>query len=175
MEPPPTPPAPPGSPGMQGVPPLPPAPAGVKKKKGMPRGAKIAIIAGAIALVLVAVIVILLVFLFINVVSKPADIANSYMKALDSGQFSEAFGYLAETTQSEETRSGFESKVRQFEGEIASYNTSSISIRNSAAEITMDITLNDGDSGTWYMYLTKEDGEWRLLSVSESRESDWEE
>lgn len=178
MEQPPAPPGPPGSYGEQAgvtpvsapVPPVPPP----ATRKGMPRGAKIALIVGAIAVVLIAVIVILAVVLFVNVVSKPADVSNKYMKALEMGDFDTAFGYLAKRTQEEEGKSGFESKVEQFKGQIAKYNTSSISIRNRTAEVVMDITLDNGDTGTWYIYLVKEDGDWRILKVSESRESGWE-
>jgi cytoskeletal protein RodZ len=162
------PPQPPPAPGPV-PPPAPPAPAGTAgpiQKKRMSKGAKLAIWLGVLTIVLILIAVILLAVFVINVVSGPADAANSYVKALQEGDLSTAWGYLSASTQSEEGRSGFESKVGIFEGEIKTWNTGSIEINNSNARVVMDLSFKDGTDATWDMYLVKEDGEWKIDQVS---------
>lgn len=145
---------------------VPPALAGKPPKKGLSKGAKLAIILGIVTVVLVVVAVVLLVVFVINVVSGPADAANNYVQALNEGDLSTAWSYLSASTQSDEGRSGFESKVGIFEGEISKWNTSSIEINNSNAQVVMKLSFKDGSDATWDIYLVKEDGEWKIGQVS---------
>lgn len=157
--------------GAGGVPPPPPmqgqpGPGGKPAKKGMSKGAKIAIILSAVALLLIAAVTVLVVVLVVGVISGPADVANGYVEAINDGDFATAWGYLSEETRAEEGRSGFESKVSDFEGEIRTHSTSGITIKNDRAEVVMNLKGNDGARGTWDMYLIKEGGEWRIRQVA---------
>ena len=145
------------------------------KRKGIPRGAKIAIIVGVIALVLVAVIVVLAVFLFINVLSKPADVANNYMLAIQKGDLSSAYDYLSESTKADTTRSQFNTDKSPFEGQIARYRTTSINIQNGNAWVGMDLTLANGETATWFMQMVKEGEDWKLLNIDTSKPTNWPE
>ena len=167
--PPPIPGSPPPPPGEPGTIPTPGAPVTVPRtaKKGMSRGGKIAIIIGISAVVLIAVVIGVAVFLVIGAISAPADVANNYMMALNDGDLSTAWGYISADTQKEETRSGFVSDKESFKGEIESYNTSGIQVSNGNAEVTMDIDFEDGKEATWEISLVKENGEWKIDSVSD--------
>lgn len=131
----------------------------------MSRGGKIALIVGLAVVLLIVVGVILAVVLFVGVLSAPADVANNYVEALNEGDLSTAWGYLSKATQRDETRSGFDAKMEDFKGEIESYNTRGIEVSNGKAEITMDITLQSGEKGTWDMYLIKEGDDWKIQRV----------
>ncbi len=142
------------------------APPAARPKKGMSKGAKLAIWLGVLTVVLIVVAVVLLVVFVVNVVSGPADASNAYVKALNEGDMSTAWSYISTGTQNDEGRSGFESKVGIFEGEISTWNTGSIQIDNSTARVVMDLEFKDGSDATWDMYLVKEDGEWKIEQVS---------
>lgn len=131
-------------------------------KKGISKGAKIALIVGISTVVLVIAVIVVVAVLLIGALSAPADVANNYVLALNDGDLSTAWGYLSSEAQEEETRSGFNSGKKNFEGEIESYNTGSIEISNGNAQIVMDITFKDGEEDTWDMTLVKENGEWKI-------------
>ncbi|MBU1943529.1 MAG: DUF4878 domain-containing protein, partial [Actinobacteria bacterium] len=154
-------PPPPGMPQM-----MPPGPAAPPKaKKGMSKGLKIGCLIGVIAVLLIIALVVVLVVVFVGVLSKPADVANNYMKYLDDGSVAQAWELLTPATQRSETRSGFEEKATLFEGEITRYFTSNIEISGSVAEIRMDVTYADGEKGVWEFTLLKQDGEWKIQNV----------
>ncbi len=141
------------------------APGGGPQKRGISRGAKIAIILGVIAVLLAALVIVLVAVFFVSVISAPADIANAYVKAINDGDLNIAWGYLASETRSEEGRNGFDSKVAGFKGRIKSYNISSISVENATARLVMDLTGSDGAKATWDMFLVKESGKWKIRQV----------
>lgn len=156
--------APPGATPPPFMPPIVPTP----KKKGLPRGAKIAIAIGSVVLVLGIIFVVLAVVLLVNVLSKPADVANDYMKALKQGKLTEAWNLLSAETQAEEGQSGFEQKMAPLSGKVEKYTASGVQISDDRAEVTMNIRLN-GETGTWYIYLVKKDGEWKVRTITGNR------
>jgi len=152
---------------------MPPVPPTTPQKKGFPRGAKIAIIAGVSVLVIVAIVVVLAILVFVNVVSKPADVANSYMKDINQGSLSTAYGLLSSAAKADVSSSEFDDAVSQFKGEIASYRTTNIHIINSAAYIDMDVTPASGQQTTWYFNLVKEQGDWKILRIDYKKPENW--
>jgi len=164
---------PPGQPPVgQGY--MPPVPPPAPQKKGFPRGAKIAIIAVIGALVVIAIVVVLLLVLLVfNVVSKPADVANSYMKDINQGSLSAAYGLLSSAAKADVSSSQFNDAVSQFKGEISTYRTTNIHIINSAAYIDMDVTPASGQQTTWYFNLVKEQGDWKILRIDYKKPENW--
>ena len=158
-------PTPPGPPGVA-APPVAPAGPQPRQKKGMAKGAKIAIILAVSAIVLIILAVVLAVVFFANVISAPADVANDYVRALDAGELNTAWNHLSTGTQNKETRKGFEDKVASFKDKITRWNTTSININNDVAEIVMKITFIDDTKTNWNMTLIKEDGEWKIKQVA---------
>jgi Domain of unknown function (DUF4878) len=137
------------------------------KKKGLSRGAKIALILGASAIVLIIIAVVFGLIFFVGVIGAPADVANNYVKALNSGDLATAWTYISSATQKEETRSGFDSKVGALKGRLSKWNTSSVKVESGGqATIVMDLTLTGGTKTTWDMYLVKENGEWKIAQVA---------
>ena len=131
----------------------------------MSRGGKIAIIVGISAVGLIMVVVGVAIFLVVGAVTAPADVANSYVKALNDGDLSTAWSYVSKDAQDEGTRSGFNSEKEYFKGMIESYNTSSIEVSSNDAEVMMDIEYRDGERDTWSMRLVKENGEWKIGNI----------
>jgi hypothetical protein len=160
------PPPPPGEGPLQvgASPPLRPPPA--SGRKGLSRGAKVAIIASSVVIVLVIVFVVLFAVILVGVLSKPADVANGYMEALKKGELDKAWAYLSDEARSEETRASFENKVSDLEGEIESYNTGEIKVSNGRARVVMDISLKNAEKGSWDMLLVEDDGEWKIRGVT---------
>jgi hypothetical protein len=132
----------------------------------MAKGAKVALILGACAILLIILAVVLFVVFFANMITAPADVANGYVKALNEGDFSTAWGDLTTRTQNQESRSGFETKVGPFKGKIEKWYTTSVNVQNNTAEIVMSVTFSDGTKATWDMTLIKTDGEWKIDQVS---------
>jgi ABC-type transport system involved in multi-copper enzyme maturation permease subunit len=133
----------------------------------MAKGSKIALVLGIGVVALIILALVLIVIFFINVVSGPADVANNYVKALNNGDLSTAWSYLAAETQKEEGRSGFEDKVGGLRGEISKWSTGSINVRTGGlSTVVMNLTLKDGTKVTWDMSLTKENGKWKIRQVS---------
>lgn len=132
----------------------------------MSRGLKIALVAALVAILVGLLVVVLVAVVFVNVISAPADVANGYVRAIGDGDLDAAWGYLASETRSEEGRSGFESKVEGLEGRIESHDTSSIEVENNTARIAMDLEFDDGSTGTWEMFLVKENGSWKVRQVA---------
>jgi uncharacterized membrane protein YvbJ len=155
-----------GPPGGVAAPTMPPPVPQPPEKKGMSKGAKIAIALAVSAVVLIIIAVVLFVLVFANLISAPADVANDYVKSLNSGDLSTAYNYLTTRTQKQETRQGFESKVGPFKGQIKTWNTTSINVVNDTAQIVMRVTGTDGSKATWDMTLVKEDGKWKIDQVS---------
>lgn len=130
----------------------------------MSRGAKIALILSASAIVLLAVVLIA-VFL-VNVVTAPVDVANNYMKALNTGDISTAWSYLTTRTQNQETRKGFDSKAASLKGSISKWDTSIVSNQNDEAKIIINVTGTDGSHHPWDMTLIKQSGKWKVDQIS---------
>lgn len=132
----------------------------------MSTGAKVAIGLGIGAVLLIILTVVLFVVFFMNVIGAPADVANNYFQALSKGDISTAWSYLTQETRNEETRAGFETKVKALDGKIEKWYTTSVDVNNGSANIVMSVTLTDGSKVTWDMYLVKENGEWKVRRVS---------
>jgi flagellar basal body-associated protein FliL len=132
----------------------------------MSKGLKIGCLIGVIVAVLVIAAIVVAVVVFVGVLSKPADIANNYMKYLNNGDVALAWDLLTPATQRSEGRSGFEEKAAMFEGEISKYFTSNISITGGTAEIKMDVTYRNADKGTWEFTMLKQGGEWKIQNVN---------
>jgi len=139
-----------------------------KTKKGLPTGAIIAIIAGCATIIIVVALVVLLAVSVVDIFKKPADVANAYIKALSAGNLDTAWDYLSARTQAEKDRATFESDVRGLEGRIRKWNTRSIQLRDHRAQIALDVELGSGEETTVYVYLVKENGEWRVRSADET-------
>lgn len=138
-----------------------------KRRKGLPRGAKIAIIIGAVVVVLIAIAVVVAVVFFVDVISGPADVANGYVRAINEGQLVTAWNYLAEQTKQEESRTDFDANMKELEGNIKTWFTSSINVGTGGrAYVKMDITSSASEKTTWYMYLVKERDTWKIRTVS---------
>lgn len=160
----------PGGPAA-GIPPLPPyaAPA----KKGMSKGLKIFLVIAACVVLLIIVGIVVGAIFIVKVVSAPADVSNNYVKAINEGNLTLAYSYLAASTRKGETLSGFRSKLSPLSGHISKYNTSSASIsaqtgRPSTAQVVMNLSFDDGSKATWDMNLAQENGHWKILSVKPS-------
>lgn len=134
-----------------------------KEKKRMPKGAKIAIIALVVILVLIGGAVGIGIAFFWGAITAPADVANSYVKALNEGELNTAWGYLSSQAKEDEGRSGFVKKVEDFEGQIETWNVNSVQIENNKASLIMDLKGKTGEEATWEMELVKEDGDWKIL------------
>ncbi|MBN1289842.1 MAG: zinc ribbon domain-containing protein [Actinobacteria bacterium] len=135
------------------------------KKKGLPRGAKIAIIAGLVIVLLVAGTIAVGVLVFWKAVTGPADAANSFVEAVNEGDLSTAWDYFSSEAQEEEGRSEFDEQFGILEGELETWNTNSINVENNTAEVEMDLESKDGEKADWEMNLVKQDGEWKILNI----------
>ena len=156
---------PPAPPGMQppGVPPLPPY---KPQKKGMSRGVKIALIIAASIIVLLIIGLVIGVSVFGGVITAPADVANNYVKAINEGNMSQAYGYLATPTQKQTSESAFATKLKPLVGKITKYNTSSINVQSGGtATVVMDLSFDDGSKATWDIGLVKQSGNYKILNV----------
>ena len=162
-----TPPPPPGPPGGITPPPmLPPGPQ-AKPKKGMPRGAKIALILAVSAIVLIILAVALSVVFFANVITAPADVANNYVKAVNVRDLSTAWSYLTTRTQNQEGRLGFDTKLSPLKGTIRKWFTTSVNVETGGvSKIVMSLTFTDGTKTSWDMTLTKVGGKWKIDQVA---------
>ena len=169
MPPPPMPgqPAPPGMRPPTGMPPgIPPLPPLAPRKKGMSRGLKIALIVSACIIGLIIIGLILGVVVFVGAVTAPADVANNYVKALNEGNLSLAYSYLAAPTKKETSETAFATKMKPLVGKITKYNTSSVSVRSGGtATVVMDLSFDDGSKATWDIGLIKESGKYKILNV----------
>ena len=164
-----TPPAPPGMqpapPGMQ-PPGGPPLPLYKPQKKGMSRGVKIGLIVAASIIVLLIIGLVIGVAVFVGVISAPADVANNYVKAINEGNMSQAYGYLATSTQKQTSESAFATKMKPLVGKITKYNTSSINVQSGGTStVVMDLSFDDGSKATWDMGLVKQSGNYKILNV----------
>ena len=139
-----------------------------KAKKRFPRGAVVAIIAGCVTVALIVLMVVLLAVSVVDIFKKPADVANAYIKALSSGNLDTAWDYLSAGARTEKDRATFESDVRGLGGRIRKWNARSILIRDHKAQVTLDVEFNSGEEATVYVYLVKENGEWRVRSAAET-------
>jgi hypothetical protein len=156
------------SPSQAGPPSVPPTPVTGKARKGLPRGAKLAIIAGCVTVIIILVVVVLLSFSFVEIFKKPVDVANAYIKASSSGDLETAWSYLSAGTKTKKGKATFESDVRDLEGQIKTWNTRGVQIINNRAQITMDVEFKNGEQGTLYVYLVKEAGKWKVRSAAET-------
>jgi predicted PurR-regulated permease PerM len=138
----------------------------VAPKKGMPRGAKIALILSASAIVLIILVGVIIGVFIANSITAPADVANKYMKALNKGDTSTAWGYLTTRTQNEETRTGFDSKASLLKGSISKWDTTVASIQNDEAKIILNVTGTDGSHHAWDITLIKQGGKWKVDKIS---------
>lgn len=134
-----------------------------KAKKGLPKGAKVAIIAAVVIVVLIAGIIGLGVAFFWNAITAPADVANDYVEAVNEGNLSTAWDYLSSEAQDEEGRAGFEEKVGDLEGQIETWNVRSVNVKNNRASVIVDLEGKGGEEATWNMELVKEEGDWKIL------------
>jgi Tfp pilus assembly protein PilE len=154
-----------GTPPFPGGMPMPPPP----KKKGMSRGLKVGLVIALCLIALIVVGIVVGVFAFVKVVSAPADAANSYVKALNEGNLSQAYSDLSAKTQKTETRAGFEKKFSVLKDSISKYNTSSINVGTSGgqttAKVVMQLSLTGGSKATWDMALVKENGKWKIQAI----------
>ncbi len=146
-----------------------PGPAGPQPtpKKGLAKGAKIAIILAVSAIVLIILAVVLFVVFFANIITAPADVANNYVKAVNAGDLSTAWSYLTTSTQKQETRLGFKSKSVHSK-EISANGTPQASTLQTGdvSKIVMSVTFTDGTKTTWDMTLIKVGGKWKIDQVS---------
>lgn len=159
--------APPSTDKVVAPPQIPPPPVMPARKKEFPRGAKIGIIAGVGVLILIVGVVLVITFAVVRVLSKPADVANSYVSSLNDGDLEEAWGYLSSQTKDNENKETFEAEKESFKGDIKKWNTRSIEIRDGNAQVKMELEFTDGEKSNWYMYLVKESGNWKLRTISE--------
>ena len=161
------PPPPPGPPGGVIAPPMPPPGPQATPKKGMPRGAKIALILAVSAIVLIIVAVALFVVFFANVITAPADVANNYVKAVNVRDLSTAWSYLTTRTQNQEGRLGFDTKLSPLKGTIRKWFTTSVNVETGGvSKIVMSLTFTDGTKTSWDMTLTKVGGKWKIDQVA---------
>ncbi|MBN2168116.1 MAG: zinc ribbon domain-containing protein [Actinobacteria bacterium] len=135
------------------------------KKKGLPRGAKIAIIAGLIIVLLIGGTIAVGVLVVWNVVTGPADAANAFVEAVNEGDLSTAYKYFSSEAQKEEEKSDFDEQFKVLENELDTWNTTSVNVENNTAKVMMDLKSKDGEEATWEMNLVKQDGEWKILNI----------
>jgi hypothetical protein len=138
------------------------------RKRRLPTGAVIAIIAGCVTVAIIIAVVVLLSISVVNIFKKPADVANAYIKALNAGNLDTAWDYLSARTKAEKGRATFESDVRDLEGRIRNWNTRSIQVQDHQAQITLDVEFKSGEETVVYVYLVEEADEWRVSSTSET-------
>jgi predicted PurR-regulated permease PerM len=137
-----------------------------RRKKGISKGVKIAIVVSLVVIVLIVAAVVVGALVFVKVISAPADVANNYVRSINEGNLTAAFEDLATQTQKDETQAGFEKKMGTFKGNIQKWFTSSINVTGGKATVVMDLTFTDGSKATWDMTLIKQDGEYKILTVS---------
>lgn len=163
-----SPPPPPGTPPSQPgyMPPQTPPPSQYQagKKRGMGRGAKIAIIVGLVVILLVIGVIAVGVLVFWKAISGPADTANAFVEAINDGNLSEAYDLFSTEAKREESRRSFDEKMEVFKGGIASWNTTSINVENNRATVEMDLEDKEGDDGSMEINLVKESGEWKVYN-----------
>jgi hypothetical protein len=158
---------PPGAPSGVAPPPMPPSGAQAAPKKWMPRGAKIALILAVSAIVLIILAVVLIAVFFANEITPPADVANNYVKALNKGDYSTAWGYLTTGAQKEDGRLGFQLRNQLLEGNIRDWYFTEVHTvaTGDISKVGVSITFNDGSKTNWDMTLTKVGGEWKIDRV----------
>jgi uncharacterized membrane protein YvbJ len=132
----------------------------------MSRGAKIAVILSACAIALIILVVVVIAVFAVKTVTAPADTANHYIKALNTGDVSTAWSYLTTRTQNQETRQGFESKVASLKGSISNWDTSVVSVQDGEAKVIINVTGTDGSHHGWDILLIKQGGEWKVDRIS---------
>jgi hypothetical protein len=136
------------------------------RKKGMSRGLKIGLVIAASVIVLLIAGVVLGVVVFVNVITAPADVANNYVKAINDGDLTTAYGLLTTATQQGEGEAAFKAQMIKFKGTITKYNTSSINVYSGGtSKVVMDMAFNDGSKADWTMNLLKESGKWKIQAV----------
>jgi len=137
----------------------------------MSRGLKIGLIIAGCVVVLGIVAIILGVVLVVGVVTGPADAANNYTRALNNGDIATAYNLLSSGTKASETLSGFRQKEADVKGAISKYYTTNINVQANAgspstANVEMQLTLTDGTKVVWDMELVKQNGKWKIQTVS---------
>lgn len=133
-----------------------------KTKKGIPKGAKIAIIAFVVILLLIGGVVGIGLAFFWGAITAPADVANKYIEAVNNGDLDTAWRLLSSQAKKEEGRSGFEGKVENLEGQIETWNVKSVQVENNNASLIIDLKGKTGEKVTWEMELVKEGGDWKI-------------
>lgn len=137
-----------------------------KKRKGLPRGAKIAIIAGSVTILLIALVIVLAVVFFVGVITEPADVANAYARALNEGDLSTAWGYLARATQKDVGRGKFDREKIPYKGNIEKWNTPEVKVQSGGrAQVGMNLRFKNGDETSWSFDLVKENGKYKILNL----------
>jgi hypothetical protein len=157
--------APPGAASGVAPPPMPSSAAQAAPAKGMPRGAKIALIASLSVIVLIVLAVVLFALIVGIKITPPTTVANNYVKAVNAGDFSTAFGYLTERTQKKEGRLGFQLGNTLLEGTIKEWSPASTVENGGVTKIAMSITKKYGSKTTWDMTLVKTGGKWKIDKV----------
>ena len=142
-------------------------PAYAPQKRGMSRGLKVGLIIFACVVGLVIIGLVIGVVAFVGVVTAPADVANNYVKAINEGNMSLAYSYLAASTKKNTSQAAFATKMKPLVGKITKYNTSSIDVRSGGgASVVMDLSFDDGSKATWDMGLVKESGVYKVQNVT---------
>lgn len=140
---------------------------GKPAKTSMPRGLKAGLIISLVLVLLIVAGIVVGVLALVKVVSAPADVANSYVRAVNAGNMEEAYSYRSAQARRTEGLSGFKSELGPLEGNIAKYNTRSINVRGGGtASVEMDLSFSDGSRNTWKMDLVKEGGKWKIQTVN---------
>jgi flagellar basal body-associated protein FliL len=147
-------------PGTPGVPIAP-----TRARKGMPRSAWIAIIVGIVIIVLAVAVVGIIIAFVISEVSKPADVANTFMKDVQSDDAQAAWDLMTAKGKAAQSYTDFKTAISSLSGTISSYYTRQITISNGQAKISMLVKSNDGKSSTWTFYLEKQNGNWKIQRV----------
>jgi len=147
-------------PGSPGVPIPPPRP-----KKGMPRSAWIAIIIGVVIILLAVAVVGIVIAFVISEVSKPADVANSFMKDVKNNDAQAAWSLMTTKGKAAQTFADFKSAISSVSSSISSYFTQQININNSQAKIAMQVKSTGGSTSTWTFFLEKQNGNWKIQRV----------
>ncbi len=137
-------------------------------KKRVPRGVWIAIAIGAIVIILLLAVGGVLIGVFVSVISEPAQVANNFMKYVDSGNSSAAWNLMSPAGKAAQSRAEFDKSISAVEGRIAKYFSRRISIENGQATVLMDVTYNSAsvDRATWDFSLVKVSGVWKIIKVT---------
>ena len=109
---------------------------------------------------------------FTNQLNDPSTVVEDYYNALETQDFTRAYGYLSTNAQHHTSENAFETDARAddaFSGSIASFAITSDTTSGSTAVIVLDLTRRGAPNQATVetIGLVKQNGSWRIDSIKD--------